>query len=478
MTNTCIRLGTFALVAMTTIATPALAQQGEDQPLASLLPSLILGEIRLPSPGGGVLSHEAHFSPLTVNDPDNPAVAIVRSFNTQFLAQLSSFPLGSSTGGLTYTFDAALGTFRRGSPTFGPAFAERALTIGRGRLSTGFNYQHTSYSRFEGESLDDGSVKFYLRHQECCGVGGPAGPPTFGTVPTPDGSRETPFFEGDLIEAALSLDAKTDTVSLFGNYGITNRWDVGIAVPIVRVSLDADVNATIMRLATSSNPNIHTFEAGNPAAVNEDIPRRGTATGLGDVVLRTKFRFADMAGGGVAVGADFRLPTGDQDELLGAGGQTRLYVVGSAGQGRFAGHVNAGYTIAGGELPDVGFPTVPSADVPDEFGYAAGVEFAAAPRLTIIGDLVGRTLRDVGRLSLEPTVFEYQEAGAIVTPPHMATFQEFKPRPGNLSLVYGAAGVKANAWRDLLISANVLFPLTDAGLKSRVTVVLGVDVAF
>ncbi|MCA1586915.1 MAG: hypothetical protein LC791_19805 [Acidobacteria bacterium] len=459
------------------LAAPAAAQAG-DPPLASVLPSLILGEVRLPSPGGGVFTHAAHFSPLTVNDPDNPAVAIVQSFNTQFLAQLSSFPLGSSTGGLTYSFDSALGTFRRGSDSFGPAFAERALTIGKGRLSAGFNYQRSSYNKFEGLSLDDGSVKFYLRHQECCGVGGAEGPPLFGTVPTPDGSRETPFFEGDIIEAALSLEASSNTVSVFANYGLSDRWDVGIAIPFVQVSLDADVVATIVRLATSTNPNIHTFEPGNPNALTAAFRQEGSANGLGDVVLRTKYRIADVTGGGLAVGADFRLPTGDQDELLGAGGQTRMYFVASTGRGRFAQHVNIGYTLAAGDLPDLGLTGVGTSAVPDEVGYAAGVELIATPRVTVLGDIVGRTLRNVGRLSVGQETFAFQEPGVPVSPPRTAVFEEFQPRAGNLNLVFGAVGVKANVWGDLLVSANVLFPFTDAGLRNRLTTVVGVDFAF
>jgi hypothetical protein len=456
----------------------ATTADAQDAPLAQLLPDLILGDITLPAPGGGVLSHAAHFSPLVANDPDNPAVAVVRSFNTLLLAQLSSFPLGSSTGGLTYTFDASLGTFRRGSASFGPAFAERALTIGKGRLSGGFNYQHASYDRFEGSALDNGSVKFYLRHEECCSVGGPDGPPTFGTVATPDGSQLTPFFEGDVIEAALSLKAKQDTVSLFANYGLTDRWDIGVAVPIVHVSLDAHVVATILRLSTSSNPNIHTFVAGDPDATSETINRSDSATGLGDIVLRTKYRLVDAPGGGIAAAADFRLPTGDQDQLLGAGGQTRIYFIGSAGQGRFAEHVNAGYTFSGGDLPALGFSGETLSSVPDEIGYAAGVEFAASPRITILGDVIGRTLRDIGRLSLATKTFAFEQPGPVVLPPPMQSFQEYEPQPGNLNLTFGAIGVKANIWGDLLLSANVLFPFTDAGLRSKVTTVFGLDFAF
>ena len=144
------------------MAAPGRAQ---NLPLAQVLPDLILRDIvLLPGMLGPV--HTAHFSPLT-NDPNNPVIGIVQSFNTQMAKQFSTFPLGSSTGGLTYVFDESVGTFRRGSPNFGPMFTERALTIGRRKLSIDFNYQHTSYNTFEEQNLDDDSIKFYLRHQDC-----------------------------------------------------------------------------------------------------------------------------------------------------------------------------------------------------------------------------------------------------------------------------------------------------------------------
>ena len=125
---------------------PAHAQ---DVPLAGILPDLVLREIIL-LPGLLPPSHVAHFSPIERNDANNPAVGIVQAFNNQLATPFATFPLGSSTGGLTYVFDESLGTLRRGSASFGPLFAERALTIGRGKLSAGFNYQRTSYKTFEG----------------------------------------------------------------------------------------------------------------------------------------------------------------------------------------------------------------------------------------------------------------------------------------------------------------------------------------
>src|SRR5262245_55419366 len=105
--------------------TPA-AAQAQDEPLSGILPDLILREIILQRGTIGP-PHIAHFSPIEGNDANNPAVGIVQAFNNQLATQFATFPLGSSTGGLTYVFDESLGTLRRASASFGPLFAERAL---------------------------------------------------------------------------------------------------------------------------------------------------------------------------------------------------------------------------------------------------------------------------------------------------------------------------------------------------------------
>jgi hypothetical protein len=473
-----------ALVIVSLTASAARAQQ---IPLAELLPELILREIIVQSPVSG-LSHVAHFSPIEANEPSNPAVAIVQAFNGQLATQFATFPLGSSTGGFTYVFDESLGTFRRGSSSFGPLFAERALTIGRRKLSAGFNYQRTSYDTFEGRNLDDGSIKFYLRHEDCCTILNPG--PNFIFRVQPDGTRLVPPFEGDLIEADLSLKATTHTAALFANYGVTDRWDIGLAVPFVRVDLDAGVRARILRLVTATNPDVHTFEIGNPRA-ERVVQRSGHATGVGDIVLRTKYRVLPAAGGGLAASIDFRLPTGDENELLGAGGvQAKFLLVASRENGRFGQHVNVGYTVAGGRVAGTRIGDI-SSSLPDEINYSGGVAFVPSPRVTMMADVVGRTLRGAGRLDLVRKPFEYAAFHPEVPVPGPAEcrgiqpfictsidLEEFDPRSGNLTLVLGTAGVKFNPVGNLLISGNVLFPLSKAGLRSKVTTVIGVDYAF
>jgi len=475
-------------------AAPARAQ---NLPLAQLLPDLILREIvLLPGPPP---PHVAHFSPLS-NDVNNPVVSIVQSFNTQMATQFSTFPLGSSSGGMTYVFDESVGTLRRGSASFGPLFGERALTIGRRKLSVGINYQRTSYSTFEGQNLDDGSIKFYLRHQDCCHVENPG--PNFQFFVRPDGTRLSPPFEGDIIEAALSLRATTHTTAVFANYGVTDRWDIGLAVPFVRVNLDASVKARIIRLVTGPPPNanitaeqrraalnVHTFEVDNPAAT-QTVQHAGHANGLGDMVLRSKYHLLRSAGGGLAAAVDLRIPTGDKNELLGAGGvQAKFLLVASTERGRLGQHVNVGYTAASGDVAGT-VASLGAAPLPDELNYTGGVEFVASPRVTVIGDVIGRTLRAAGRLDLASKPFShaaFNENGVILETPGCENsgfactndfFDEFAPRSGNLTLLLGTGGIKFNISGNMLISGSVLFPLTKAGLRSRVTTVVGVDYAF
>jgi len=473
--------------------------QGQRLPLSQVLPDLVLREIVLQSPpgslpGGG--THTAHFSPLEAGELNNPAVGIVQSFNGQMATQFATFPLGSSAGGLTYEFDPAVGTLRRGSASFGPLFSERALTIGRRKLSAGFNYQRTSYSTFEGRNLDDGSIKFYLPHQDCC-----TGSPTAALVLLPNGTRLSPPFEGDLIEAALTLKATTHTAAVFANYGVTDHWDVGLAVPFVRVNLEAGVTARIVRLVTDPPPevlltpeqrraalDVHTFEPGNPNATRT-VQLSGHASGLGDIVLRSKYHFLRRAGGGLAAAVDLRLPTGNENELLGAGGvQAKFLLVASNERGRFGQHLNIGYTVAQGRVGGA-FAGLTAASLPDEINYTGGAEFVVTPRVTVIGDLVGRSLRGAGRLDLVSKKFEYNEPTPLIPGRPLgpgcggfpgftcktASFDEFAPRPADLRLLLGTAGVKFNPTGNLLVSASVLFPLTNAGLRSRVTTMVGVD---
>ena len=110
---------------------PQLAS-AQEVPLSEILVRLIQNEIVLagPPPGSPFISHSAHFVP---GEGQELAPFL---FNQAIASQLATFPLGSSSGGFTYTFDSSLGTYARSTNSFGPSFAERALTIGRRQRTT------------------------------------------------------------------------------------------------------------------------------------------------------------------------------------------------------------------------------------------------------------------------------------------------------------------------------------------------------
>jgi hypothetical protein len=179
------------------------------------------------------------------------------------------------------------------------------------------------------------------------------------------------------------------------------------------------------------------------------------------------------AGGGLAAGVDLRLPTGNAEDLLGTGGaQLKLAFIGSMASGPFSPHVNLGYTFSRGTEATL---LAVSPGIPDEFSYAGGFDAAVSSRTTVSVDMTGRTLRNLGRLVPVARQFPFvTQAGVFGT----AAFEEFARRPGDLNLVVGAAGVRFNPRGNFLISAQVLLPVTKAGLRDKVTPVIGVDYSF
>jgi len=451
--------------------------------LANLVSDLILKGITLPGADNPGRPHAGHFTlgdptfggSQGLSQPDVASIAAVEAFSDRLRSQFANFPLGSSTGGFTFSFDERSGVYTRNTESFGPAFTERAMTVGRRKLSLGFNYQHSSFDTFAGEDLRDGSISFYLPHTDCCS----------GTVPPP--SQQIPGFESDVMQADLVLQATTDTFAVFANYGVNDRLDVGVAVPFTRVDLEADIRTHILRLASADSSRVHTFVEGQDVS-ERTFTSNGSATGIGDIVFRTKYNFLRSANAGLAAALDLRLPTGDENELLGIGTtQAKFFGILSSTHGRLSPHVNIGFTLSGeGSRPET--LVYEPLGVSDEFNLSGGVEWVAHPKLTILGDFLGRTLFDGGKIELESRTFPVRVgSGADASVPLQTSttnpisgepYRQLALKTGNLSQMLGAVGFKYNAGPNMLFMANVLFPFNSSGLNDRLTIALGIDYAF
>jgi hypothetical protein len=448
---------TLALLALALMPSAAWAQ---DEGLANLLLKFFTPERPLELAN---LTHTAHFSSAT------EARTTLNLLNRNIAYQLASFPLGSSSGGFTFTLDPSLGVLNRSAESFGPLFAERPVTAGKGKFTMGGSYLHSTWDTFEGNDLDSGEVVLTLTHADTDG----------------SGNTLTPIFEGDVIDVKVNIGLTTDTFVAFANYGITDNFDVGVAVPFVQVDMDAVMHTTIVNVATLNtvtlfhqfDPNKATGCEGNRITNNgleNDLCESGSASGIGDIVVRGKLGLLQGGNTALAAGIDARLPTGDEQDLLGTGTyQIKPYLIaGFLSKSKFTPHVNLGYTFTGtsdlfGELPD-------------EFDWTIGFDAAPSSRFTIMADVIGRTLIDAQRLRSQNRNFFYRNVGDP-EPPFSRTLvrPEFVAETENMNLVLGSAGIKINPAGRLLISFNALFPLSpDNGLQDKFTPVFSIDYNF
>jgi hypothetical protein len=391
-------------------------------------------------------NHAAHFSTQT------NAQETMRLINRGIAAQISTFPLGSSSAGFTYTFDPALGVFNRSTESFGPVFAERPVTAGKGKFSFGVSYLGATYDRFEGLDLGGDEINLYLVHQDV----------------NRDTSNLNPWFEGDLIRAGLNLDLTNDTSVLYANYGVSDRVDVGVAIPYQRLDMTATISTEIERVSTGADPFVvHQYEGGGSTHVFTDA---GEADGIGDIVLRGKWNFLRGTSASMAAAVDLRLPTGKEEDLLGSGAtQVKTYLIAAYPGKRFSPRASAGFTYSSGGSDFTG-------DLPHEVSYSAGFDAALHRRVTFTADFLGRTLLDAERVRVEPKDFQF--VLRTDPTPRTTTRDTIFSRTGSLNVLLGSAGVKVNPAGRLLLVGNVLFALGESGLQDEITPTFGLEYSF
>jgi hypothetical protein len=327
-----------------------------------------------------------------------------------FAVELTSLPVVSSSGGFAYRFSPTLGTMERATDSFGPFFTERAVRNGVGRLSLGLTYQFASFETLQGADLTSG---------------------TFPTNAARFVNQLQPFSVDTL---SLTLDVKT--VTAFASYGATDRLDVGVVAPITSLSF--------------SGARVNTFQGVSSLQSSQS----GSASGFGDLAVNARFRLTGRTGSGVAVGSDLRFPTGREEDLLGAGETAwRLLGIGSWERGRVAADVNGGIGLGG---------------ISREQFWAGAVTFVASPRLSLVGELMGRRLSELNRLS-----DVYQPHPVIAGVETM----RWLPTEGGVHTAYFVTGAKFNLHQSWIVNASLLTRLTDTGLKARFTPSIAISYA-
>ena len=278
------------------------------------------------------------------------------------LGETTTFPTGTSAGGFTWTFDETLHVPTRRNKSFGPMFAERPFTTGKGKLNIGAAFQHTTFSSVGGRPLTD--LETSIAYDNGCCI-----------------HRQT-----------SSLSVQLDRTIVSATYGLHNKIDLAAIVPFGSARV-------------TGFSSIYDWEEGVESTFRTD--RSGSSTGIGDILVRTKVALMASDSFDAAAAVDIRLPTGDPDKLLGTGfTQARLLFIGGTTLGSVNPHINVGYTFGGQGMvfgPDnrwegsSGDPDLIDREPSEEFNYTAGVDIAATLRLTIAGDIIGRVVRNSAR---------------------------------------------------------------------------------
>jgi hypothetical protein len=366
---------------------------------------------------------------------------VTAAFNASFAAQLTQLPLPSSPTGVVFVFDKSI---NEDVPleNLGPILTDRPQIIGKKKLFLGFSFQQFTFNSINGITL--------------------------AALPSVSVSNAGPVTQYIVQTAHVSF--KLDEYVVVGSYGLTDRTDVSVVVPIERVSIDAAVQGTQYFVNNATNP---------PTPIGmapfSGFHASGLAVGIGDLLFNVKHEFVKGERFHFASGLLLRLPTGDALNYLGSGayGFTPYAVV--SYQWRISPHARLGYVWNTSTVliqpPPVGSPNT-STRLPGGFQYNFGADMKAFQRVTVAVDLLGNQFQN------SPVL--------IATPFTIPGFPADSPQTGivrqNASYISNdfSIGLKWKPLdkRNLLVYANGLFQLNNVGLRSDPVPLLGLSYTF
>jgi hypothetical protein len=384
-------------------------------------------------------SHAAHFNSAFQSE--------FRLVNIALTSQLAAVPLPSPASGFTYRFDPTTGTFVRSTRSFGPILAERGETIGRGRLSLGFSYQFFSFDHLDGVPLVD--VPAVFTHD----------------------NFETGGGRTDVVATINTIEANVSQFSGALTYGLTDRIDLALAVPIVQTQLSLLSNARIHRVGTGTNVVVHYFHddlAIDGFGSTHQFFAEGSSGGVGDLVLRAKGTVLREGTRALAAGVDVRLPTGDEQNLLGAGAPgVRTFAAFSSSLGAFAPHANVAYQWNGASVLAGDVRNSVKDDLPDQFIFAFGTDLSVNNRFSLVADILGQRVFNSPRLFTR-TFSATGPAGAVELP-------DIRFETDSYWITNGAVGFKGHVAPRALVVFNLKFRINENGLTDKLTPLLGME---
>ncbi|HMG95781.1 MAG TPA: transporter [Gemmatimonadaceae bacterium] len=397
-----------------------------------------------PNNPASLQAHGLHFIPSSAAENGS-----IISFITDALgASVANIPIGSTSGGVTFRFEGGVPVPT--STSAGPIFAERAQTLGRGRILAGISRTGFRFATLRGVDMDN--IGLVFTHQNVDFEGCDA---QFGGDCSLYG---VPVLENDAIDFHLSMDLNVRVTSMYLTYGLTDRFDLGLVVPIVQAEFRGESDAQIRPFGGTTAAHYFAGTSTNPV-LSAHRQSLGSAAGLGDVALRAKINFRQTPGSSFAFLVDGRFPTGSPKDLLGSGKFAgRALAIFNSRFGDFSPHLNAGYLYhAGTQQNDAVLGTV-------------GFDNRLAESVTLAADLVTELQVGDSKLHLPPLVTYESPFRRTLNPTNIPDIRD--------DIVNGSFGVKLTPARNTTVVLNSLFPLNRGGLRANLVYTAGIEYTF
>jgi hypothetical protein len=408
-------------------------------------PVFLMGVIGLMLSSGGVSSASISSS---LDEFISQSVLFVNSqrvhfpnFAGEFLQRVAlgsiQLPIPANSTSFTYSWNPELGAFERAAGSLGPVFVDRAQTIGEGKFDMSFSYQFANLTDFNGtnfgQQLQFGTAQKFGRG----------------------------FINAAFVGNDFSLEENVFTFNF--TYGLTNRWDANLLVPMLATSLDLDANL----FASFRAPDLPSGTATGQGRFHDN------AFGIGDLLLRTKYRFYDdpnvfLLAAAITLG----MPSGSPDNFQGLGDFTITpTLIASRAFGRNDLHMNLGME----------FDTMNGQRT--RARYAIGTTIQPLARLAFLVDVVGSSGLDTEHFTI-PTGSVKAVCGPIGNGRSVDCVNYtvsrnqvngVVPRSDIIDL---STGIKYNPFGTVDIYLLAIIPLTQQGLRAAVVPTGGVEWTF
>jgi len=382
---------------------------------------------------GALAGHGNHFIPA-----DTASGSSILNFISNAIgASVGNTPLTSASSGVTFQFEGGLPV--KTSTSAGPIFGERAQTLGRGRFFVGANVTQMRFQRLRGIRVDD--IEFNFTHED-----------------TPPAGLGSPIFENDVVAVRVSLDVSLIVTSFAMSYGLVDGVDLSVDVPVVHTSVQGSSVANILPLGGFPDPHFFAGDINNPV-FTAFAATAGSSTGLGDVAARLKVNVAQTKHVGVAMLLDARFPTGNADNLLGAGAFAgRGIGVLSATWGNTTPHLNLGYAFRDGDLQN------------NSIIATVGFDQLIAPFATMAFDVLSDWQIGDSKLVVPGPVHYVSPYPHQVIPTNIPSQRD--------DLMSASLGFKFTTQRGILLVTNALIPLRNSGLQASAVWTGGIEYNF